>query len=403
MHVYDEDGHEWAAKQFESAEDGGVDTTTLREIGLLRALRAADALHANIVVLADMASINGELCMIMANYKCSLRDALAGGALTTSKGVQVSVAHGLLSAVAFLHSCKAMHRDIKPGNVMLTDDLEPVLIDFSLGKVDLGNVQGEQRVPRTAKERRKKAKKKTLNQPTDGEDMKHSQGVGTPLYMAPEVIDSAEYGASADMWSLGVVLLEVFDAEFCAKFDQCEKEKTAHALIAATVARLGSTPIPAILRDLLQVDAAVRESAEGALGRLRDAMPPTTDARPDLPAKQLGSLAAASCAAKALPEEIAEEIQLWTSFFRCSPRVRHYAAMYVLQSATAHAAPLHAVVLAGRLHETDMDAAPFYDLEELEEWACEEGELEVITNLQSLEAYVELEKTILKELDYMVY
>ena len=54
MQVYDEDGAQWAAKQFESAEDTGIDTTTLREIGILRALRAADVTHPNLVYEAHV-------------------------------------------------------------------------------------------------------------------------------------------------------------------------------------------------------------------------------------------------------------------------------------------------------------------------------------------------------------
>merc|ERR1712039_42842 len=152
----DDDGGAFAAKQFERADDDCVDTTTWGEGGLLRALRAVKPNHPNIILIHDMAEINGELCMIMESYKCSLQDALHGGALTASKGSQVRIARGCLSGVAFLHSCRTMHRDIKPGNIMLTESMDPVLIDFSLGKVDLGVEKSAETAPRTAKERRQK-------------------------------------------------------------------------------------------------------------------------------------------------------------------------------------------------------------------------------------------------------
>lgn len=398
MHVYDEEGLEWAAKQFERAEDGGVDTTTMREIAFLRSLRAADLLHPNVVALHDMAPINGELCMIMASYKCSLRDALKGGAV---KGAQLRVAHGLLSAVAFMHSLKAMHRDIKPGNVMLTDELDPVLIDFSLAKVDLGESQQVvERVARTAKERRRKARGKKAKAAEGEQQARHSQGVGTPLYMAPEVIESEAYGNSADIWSLGVVLLEVFDPEFCVKFDECEKEKAAHALIASTVGRLGSKPVPALLRGLLEVEPGRRLGAQEALERLQAAAPQPGSATAAVQARAASTQLASSLPGQ-LPQELVAEVKRWVSFFRCSARVQFYALVY---AARARCEPLLAVVLAGRLHEADPEAAPLWDIEELEEWVMDEAEdEECMEGLSELENFIEKEQQLLRELDYVLY
>ena len=49
--------------------------------------------------------------------------------------MQVEIAALLLHAVAWLASHQVMHRDIKPDNVLLTDEGQPVLTDFSLAKV----------------------------------------------------------------------------------------------------------------------------------------------------------------------------------------------------------------------------------------------------------------------------
>lgn len=416
MNVYDDDGQAFAAKQFERAEDDCVDTTTLREFGLLRALRSVQPNHPNVITIVDMADINGELCMIMESYRCSLADALHGGALGAAKGSQVRVASGCLSGVAFLHACRTMHRDIKPGNVMLTDSLDPVLIDFSLGKVDLGSARAADTAPRTAKERRqkkkekkeKKSSKKQAKQEANGTDgARHSQGVGTPLYMAPEVIGTAEYGASADMWSLGIVLLEVFDNEFCTKFNECEKEKTAHALIAETVSRLGTKPIPSILRGTLEVDPSARMSARTALDLLRAATsksPTDGNQTLDFPEVHLGS--SVVDASSGLAEDVVKKLDQWSSFFQCSVRTRNYAAWYTSLSETATSNPLHALVLAGRLYENDPEATPFYDLEELLDWAFEDEDLDDVMAdaLETgLESYAEAELRILRELNYQLY
>lgn len=408
MQVYDDEGQQWAAKQFETGEDGGVDNTTLREIGLLRALRAATAMHPNIIPLHDMATINNELCMIMPSYRCSLADALCGGALTSTKGAQVRVAFGLLSAVKYLHACKTMHRDIKPGNVMLTDDLDPVLIDFSLAKLELDSTHFEERAPRTAKERRRKARGKKLKKDKpEGEDAKHSQGVGTPLYMAPEVVGSDDYNPFlADMWSLGIVLLEVFDKDFNAKLNQCEKEKAAHVLVADTVTRLGNKPIPSILKALLAVNPSDRLAAPVALERLQEAVPngTCTVQQTSMPAVHLRL---ATKWTTNPPADVLVELRRWTNLFRCSGVVCSYAEKYAARSGLALATPLYAVVLASRLHETDIEAAPLYDLTELEEFLeyedVESLDEDLVDTLSNLEEYFEAEQQILRELDYLLY
>ena len=67
-----------------------------------------------------------------------------------------------------------MHRDIKPDNIMITDNNTVRLIDFGLSKAT-----------------RNKKNFTTV--------------AGTPYYMSPEVLNGS-YGKEADIWSLGVVL-----------------------------------------------------------------------------------------------------------------------------------------------------------------------------------------------------
>jgi NIMA (never in mitosis gene a)-related kinase 1/4/5 len=85
----------------------------------------------------------------------------------------------LALAVAYIHNRKVLHRDLKPGNVMITKDGQIRLGDFGISKL-LAHTHAEAR---------------TI--------------VGTPIYLSPEVVEGRGYGNKADVWSLGVILYEL--------------------------------------------------------------------------------------------------------------------------------------------------------------------------------------------------
>ena len=82
----------------------------------------------------------------------------------------------LLITVEHLHDRSIVHRDIKPENVMVDEEGYTKLIDFGTAKILNGRTYTT---------------------------------VGTPHYMAPEVILRNGYGTSVDLWSLGIVLYEI--------------------------------------------------------------------------------------------------------------------------------------------------------------------------------------------------
>jgi len=99
------------------------------------------------------------------------------------------ILHCTASGLAYLHSQRLIHRDVKAGNVLLSGDGAVKLTDF-------GVVSGS-----------------TLQQ-FHRRDAKNAQTfVGTPCYMAPEVMDpqltGGTYDNKADLWSLGITALEL--------------------------------------------------------------------------------------------------------------------------------------------------------------------------------------------------
>lgn len=85
---------------------------------------------------------------------------------------------GLAAALEYVHYKSIIHCDIKPGNIVLDENNEPKLLDFGSA---IRYVPG-----------------KAL-----------PSNVGTPIYMAPEVFDSTDYGFDADVYSFGITIYQI--------------------------------------------------------------------------------------------------------------------------------------------------------------------------------------------------
>jgi len=252
--VYNDAGDELALKIFEADEDHDtMELGTMREVSILRILRCDNA-HPNIVQLLDIQEAgeegdcgSGNFCMAMPLYRLGdMKGAVKRGIVlpgSAGRTQRVHIAHGLLSAVAFLHDNHIIHRDIKSDNVMITlseeendERIVPVLIDFSLAKFVGG--------------------KNALLPP----GATHTGDVGTPTYTAPEVVAKEKYGLPSDLWSVGVVLLESFIGELNA-----DRDKAAARLIEEKKEALPDSPFATLIRGLLEADINKRLTAREAL------------------------------------------------------------------------------------------------------------------------------------------
>ncbi|XP_062887991.1 serine/threonine-protein kinase PAK 4-like [Mobula hypostoma] len=141
-----------------------------------------DYQHEHIVEMYSSHLVGDQLWVVM--------ELLQGGALTdiilqTRMDEQqiATVCLSILKALAFLHSQGVIHRDIKSDSILLTLDGRVKLSDFGFC------AQVNREIPR----------RKSL--------------VGTPYWMAPEVIARLPYGPEVDIWSLGIMVMEMVDGE----------------------------------------------------------------------------------------------------------------------------------------------------------------------------------------------
>ncbi|XP_039236555.1 serine/threonine-protein kinase PAK 3-like isoform X2 [Pipra filicauda] len=205
---------------------------TLNEIEVMRTNR-----NSNIVNYLDSYIVEEELWLVMEYVDGgTLYDVISETCM--SEGQMAAVSRECLQGLYFLHSNGVIHRDIKSSNILIRTDGSVKLADFGLSA------------------------QLSLDQSY------RNSVIGTSWWMAPEVVISKPYGPKVDIWSFGIVGLEMVEGEVPY---QNETSVLAQYLIATGGAPKLKNPkqVSAWLRDFLtcclETDQDRRWSAEELL------------------------------------------------------------------------------------------------------------------------------------------
>ncbi|MEV5956391.1 serine/threonine-protein kinase [Streptomyces sp. NPDC051987] len=200
---------------------------------------AARVANRNVVTVYDVAMEGGRPWVVMELIPgVSLADVLeAEGPMSPQRAAGIGAE--VLSALRAAHSAGVLHRDVKPGNVLLSNDGRVVLTDFGIA-----TVEGSSALTMTG------------------------EVIGSPEFLAPERALGRAFGPESDLWSLGVLLYAA--VEGTSPFRQHTPLSTLRAVVDEELPppyRAG--PLTPVIEGLLRKDPAHRLSAEQAEHDLR--------------------------------------------------------------------------------------------------------------------------------------
>ncbi|MFF2851815.1 serine/threonine-protein kinase [Streptomyces sp. NPDC058001] len=200
---------------------------------------AARVAHRGVVTVYDVAAEGGRPWIVMELIRgLSLSDVLdAEGPMSPRRAAEVGAE--VLAALRAAHEAGVLHRDVKPGNVLIANDGRVVLSDFGIA-----TVEGTSALTMTG------------------------EVIGSPEFLAPERALGHRPGPESDLWSLGVLLYATVEGQ--SPFRQATPLNTLRAVVDEELppSRLAG-PLAPVIEGLLRKDPVDRMSAGEAERALR--------------------------------------------------------------------------------------------------------------------------------------
>src|SRR5713226_7157685 len=174
-------GREVAIKEL--VPSAAADPTALKRF-LQEAQVMARTSHPNLVQVHDLEQIGAANYIVLEFVRGkSLRDWLNRGEIPMPQ--VFAVMHGVLQALDYAHRHAIVHRDMKPENVLLSDEGAVKVADFGIARLTDDSVAPGQTATKTG------------------------TTVGTPQYMSPEQVASSKVDGRSDLYSAGIMFYEL--------------------------------------------------------------------------------------------------------------------------------------------------------------------------------------------------
>ncbi|WP_308166643.1 protein kinase domain-containing protein [Nocardia albiluteola] len=176
--------------------------------------------HPNIVTVLETGTTESDRpYLVMPYHRLDSLDAWVreNGPLAVESVVQIGVK--IAGALESTHRLGIVHRDVKPGNILLTDFGEPALADFGIAHIAGG--------------------------------FETTAGIvtGSPAFTAPEVLEGTDPTAAADVYGLGATL-------FCALTGHAAFERRSGENVVAQFLRISTQPVPDLRESGIPEDVA---------------------------------------------------------------------------------------------------------------------------------------------------
>ncbi|MFC9856914.1 MULTISPECIES: serine/threonine-protein kinase [unclassified Streptomyces] len=220
-------------------------TPTTQAEAMQRARREAEAIakieHQNVVTVHDQVETDNQVWIVMKLLEArSLADVLSSEkVLAVPRAADIGLQ--ILQGLRAVHGASVVHRDVKPGNVLVRDDGLVILVDFGIAKFD-GGAQVTQ----------------------------HGGVLGTPPYLAPELFAPGAPAPTpaSDLWALGITLFLMVEGHVPFAGNEVW-EVQEQIRNSPTPAFRYAGPLAPLIQGLLATDPQRRLDAAGAEGLLR--------------------------------------------------------------------------------------------------------------------------------------